>query len=149
MPSLLSLSFFCHAVDRIFITTKGFFCIRFSLRRSCPPGSNTGLRIESGLMDLTEIWGKFHWLRVGISSNQVGQVSKGSYHRKKELRASGEKPWASVPGPRWPGLGYWASGFAFLWVRYLLYKIGREKFLKRKLKFIKRLLYLESLQHAS
>lgn len=52
------------------------FSVSDSFRRSCPLGSDTGLRIKSGLTDLTKVRGKSLGLRVGASTNQVGQVQK-------------------------------------------------------------------------
>lgn len=65
--------------------------------RLCPLSLDTRLRTESGLMDLTEVWERFHWLRESVSANQLGQESN-KYHRERELTARMRAP-CSTPRP--------------------------------------------------
>lgn len=119
------------------------FSVSDSSRRSCPLGSDSGLRIESGLMDLTEVWGKSHWLRVGASTNQVGQVQKVIYMNRKRDSEQVERrsPTASLLGDTEQVSGSPCESDV------LSMRQAESRIWKRKLNFIK-LLHLESLQHA-
>lgn len=50
-------------------------------------------------MDLTEVWGRFHWLRESTSANQLGQESNANITGKGNSQ-QGWKPWAPIPAPR-------------------------------------------------
>lgn len=78
-------------------------------------------------MDLTEVWGKIHWLRVDTSSNQVRQGSKGNITGKKNSEQVVKIPGLQSQPHGWPTLEYWASWLASAWVGYLLYEMGSEK----------------------
>lgn len=148
MPSLLSLSFFAMQWTGFSLLLKDF-SVSDSLRRSCPQGSDTGLRTELALMDHTEVWGGCCWLRVGASANQVGQGSEGNIIGKRNSEQVMRSPGPSHSPTT--GLLPDTEPVAWsLWVSSLPYKIGREKNLEKKtkpLKFIK-LLSLESLHYA-
>ena len=114
--------------------------------RLCLLSLDIRLRTESGLMDWTEVWESFHWLRESVSANQLGQGSNRNITGKGNSQ-QGWEPRIPLPAPRWPTLGHWANFLGSLWVSDLLYERKRST-VKRKLRSTKVLLYLESLQHS-
>ena len=146
MPSLLSLPFFCHAVDRICIMTQGFFCMWFSKIMS------TELRHR------VENWVRSHGLDWGLRevsltereclcSSAVAGI-KRKYHREREFTAR-MKALGSNPSPT-ASLLWDTEQLSWAPCELVISSMKEERrIMKSKLKFTELLLYLESLQHAS